>query len=169
MKKKRIITSTNKNKEEDSVYDCYLKAIKDNDYNLVEKHNKNIEYSAKKMNILRFRGLLESNKEKVIDEILEKTTIKKLGLTPLNMAEIYYDYKKYNKATEYLLQVKEATYLFYVVNLLKNMGENKKALEIIVTNKDFEMKEQEINEILKKEPNLKEYVDELCTKHKIII
>ena len=167
--KKRIITSTNKNKEEDSVYDCYLKAIKDNDYNLVEKHNKNIEYSAKKMNILRFRGLLESNKEKVIEEILEKTTIKKLGLTPLNMAEIYYDYKKYNKATEYLLQVKEANYLFYVVNLLKNMGENKKALEIIVTNKDFEMKEQEINEILKKEPNLKEYVDELCTKHKIII
>ena len=167
--KKRIITSTNKNKEEDSVYDCYLKAIKDNDYNLVEKHNKNIEYSAKKMNILRFRGLLESNKEKVIEEIIEKTTIKKLGLTPLNMAEIYYDYKKYNKATEYLLQVKEANYLFYVVNLLKNMGENKKALEIIVTNKDFEMKEQEINEILKKEPNLKEYVDELCTKHKIII
>ena len=83
------------------------------------------------------------------------------------MAEIYYDYKIYDKATEYLLQIKEANYLFYVVDLLKNMGENKKALEIVVSNKDFEMKEIQINEIIKKDPTLKEYVDELCVKYKI--
>lgn len=83
------------------------------------------------------------------------------------MAEIYYDYKIYDKATEYLLQVKETCYLFYVVDLLKNMGDYKNALEIIISNKDYEMKEGQINEILKKDPNLKEYVEELLTKYKV--
>ena len=85
------------------------------------------------------------------------------------MAEIYYDYKINNKATEYLMQIKEPAYLFYVVDLLKNMGEFKKALEIVVTNKDFDMKEAQINEILKRDPKLKEYFEELCAKHKLSI
>ena len=167
--KKNYVKLIELKKEEDTIYDYYLKAIKNNNYSIVEKQNKNLEYSSKKFNLLRFRALLESKKANEIDDILEKTPIKKLGLTPLNMAEIYYDYKMYEKATEYLLQVKEANYLFYVVDLLKNMTEYKKALEIVISNKDFEMKEIQINEILKKDPNLKEYVDELCIKYKINI
>ncbi len=85
------------------------------------------------------------------------------------MAEIYCDYKINNKATEYLMQIKEPAYLFYVVDLLKNMGEFKKALEIVVTNKDFDMKEAQINEILKRDPKLKEFFEELCAKHKLSI
>ena len=157
------------NKGDDTIYDYYLKAIKNDNYIFVEKQNKNLEYSQKKLYILRFRCLLENKKSKEIDEILEKTPIKKLGLSPLNMAEIYYDYKIYDKATEYLLQVKEINYLFYVVDLLKSMKDYKNALEIIISNKDFEMKEDIINDILKKDPTLKEYADELCTKYKINI
>ena len=157
------------NKGDDTIYDYYLNAIKNDNYIFVEKQNKNLEYSQKKLYILRFRCLLENKKSKEIDEILEKTPIKKLGLSPLNMAEIYYDYKIYDKATEYLLQVKEPNYLFYVIDLLKSMKDYKNALEIIISNKDFEMKEDIINDILKKDPTLKEYVDELCTKYKIII
>ena len=167
--KKNYVKLTEIKKDEDTIYDYYLKAIKNNNYSVVEKQNKNLEYSSKKLSLLRFRALLESKKAKEIDDILEKTPIKKLGLTPLNMAEIYYDYEMYEKATEYLLQVKEANYLFYVVDLLKNMAEYKKALEIVISNKDFEMKEIQINEIIKKDPKLKEYVDELCLKYKINI
>ena len=152
-----------------SVYDFYFNATKKNNYSWAENQNKNLEYSSKKMNILKFRALAEANKLNEIDEILEKTALKKLGLTPLDMAEIYYDYKINNKATEYLLQIKEPAYLYYVVDLLKNMEEYKKALEIIITNKDFDMKEVHINDILKKDPKLKEYIDELCVKHKINI
>jgi hypothetical protein len=166
-KKNNYIKSSEIKKEESTIYDYYLNAMKNENYIWVEKQNKNLEYSQKKLYILRFRALLESNKAKEIDEILEKTPIKKLGLTPLNMAEIYYDYKIYDKATEYLLQVKEACYLFYVVDLLKSMGDYKNALEIIISNKEYEMKEGQINEILKKDPNLKEYVEELLTKYKV--
>ena len=168
-KKNNLIKNFEINKDDDTIYDYYLKAIKNDNYAFVEKQNKNLDYSQKKLYILRFRCLLENNKSKEIDEILEKTPIKKLGLTPLNMAEIYYDYKIYDKATEYLLQVKEINYLFYVVDLLKSMKDYKNALEIIISNKDFQMKEEQINDILKKEPCLKEYVDELCSKYKIII
>ena len=171
-KNNNYLIRSEKNKEEYTVYDYYLQAIKNDNYSWIEKQNKNLEYSPKKLNILRFRALLERNKKEEIDEILEKTPIKKLGLTPLNMAEIYYDYKIYDKASEYLLQVKESNYLFYVVDLLKNIGDYKYykiALEIIISNKDYEMKEGQINEILKKEPKLKEYVDELCLKYKINI
>ena len=168
-KKNNYIKSSEIKQEESTVYDYYLKAIKNDNYAFVEKQNKNLDYSQKKLYILRFRCLLKNNKSKEIDEILEKTPIKKLGLTPLNMAEIYYDYKIYDKATEYLLQVKEINYLFYVIDLLKSMKDYKNALEIIISNKDFQMKEEQINDILKKEPCLKEYVDELCSKYKIII
>ena len=165
--KNNYISNNDKAQTEETVYDLYFKSIKKDNYAFVEKQNKNLEYSSKKLNLLRFRALIEDKKLKEVDDILEKTPLKKLGLTPLNMAEIYYDYKIYDKATEYLLQIKEANYLFYVVDLLKNMGENKKALEIVVSNKDFEMKEIQINEIIKKDPTLKEYVDELCVKYKI--
>jgi hypothetical protein len=165
--KNGFISNTGKNKTDGTVYDFYFKSIKKFEYTFVEKQNKNLEYSSKKLNLLKFRSLIEDKKLKDVDEILEKTPLKKLGLTPLNMAEIYYDYKIYDRAAEYLMQVKEANYLFYVVDLLKNMGENKKALEIVISNKDFEMKEMQINEIIKKDPTLKEYVDELCVKYKI--
>ena len=167
--KNGYISNTGKDQTDGTVYDCYSKAIKKFEYAFVERQNKNLEYSSKRLNLLKFRALIEDKKLQDVDEILERTPLKKLGLTPLNMAEIYYDYKIYDRASEYLMQVKEVNYLFYVVDLLKNMGENKKALEIVISNKDFEMKEIQINEILKKDPTLKEYVDELCVKYKVNI
>ena len=119
------------------------------------------------MNIIRFRSCLEKNIPEVIDTILEKTPLKKLGLTPLNMGEIYYDYKFYNKATEYLMQVKESGNNNYVVTMLKNMGKNKEALEVIFSDKDNDNLPLLVNDILKIEPSLKGYVDELCSKYKI--
>ena len=167
--KNGYISNTGKDQTDGTVYDCYSKAIKKFEYTFVERQNKNLEYSPKRLNLLKFRALIEDKKLQDVDEILERTPLKKLGLTPLNMAEIYYDYKIYDRASDYLMQVKEVNYLFYVVDLLKNMGENKKALEIVISNKDFEMKEIQINEILKKDPTLKEYVDELCVKYKVNI
>ena len=152
-----------------TVGDCMLKACKKEKYNWVEGQNKNLDYSNKKLHLMRFRALLEMNNTAVIDAILEKTTLKKLGLTPLNMGEIYYDYKLYDKATEYLIQVKEQENLSYVVELLRSMSKYKEALEIIISDKDNEAKGTLVNEILHKDPSLKYYVDELCVKYKVYL
>lgn len=151
-----------------TVNDCFLNGTKNNKYNWLEtQNNKFLDYSNKKLNIIRFRSCLEKNIPEVIDTILEKTPLKKLGLTPLNMGEIYYDYKFYNKATEYLMQVKESGNNNYVVTMLKNMGKNKEALEVIFSDKDNDNLPLLVNDILKIEPSLKGYVDELCSKYKI--
>ena len=152
-----------------TVGDCMLKACKKEKYNWVEGQNKNLDYSNKKLHLMKFRALLEMNNSPAIDAILEKTTLKKLGLTPLNMGEIYYDYKLYNKATEYLIQVKEKENLSYVIELLRSMNKYKEALEIIISDKDNEAKGTMVNEILHKDPNLKYYVDELCVKYKVYL
>jgi len=152
-----------------TVGDCMLKACKKEKYNWVEGQNKNLDYSNKKLHLMKFRALLEMNNSPAIDAILEKTTLKKLGLTPLNMGEMYYDYKLYNKATEYLIQVKEKENLSYVIELLRSMNKYKEALEIIISDKDNEAKGTMVNEILHKDPSLKYYVDELCVKYKVYL
>ena len=85
------------------------------------------------------------------------------------MAEIYYDYKNYEKATEYLLQVKEREYFSYIIELYKSMNKYEEALEMIISDKENENKGLMVNEILRKEPKLKYYVDELCVKYKVYL
>ena len=127
-----------------------------------------LEYSSKKLNIIRFRAYLEMKRPDAIDCQLEKTSLKKLGLTPLNMAEIYFDYKYYDKASEYLKQVKEKKDNYnYIIGLLKDMNKNEEALEFIISDKELEEKEFFVNDILKKNSNLKNYVNELCRKYKV--
>ena len=150
-----------------TVYDCFLNGFKKGKSNLIESKNKNLDYSNKKLNIIRFRAYLEMNTPEQIDNILEKTPLKKLGLTPMHMGEMYYDYKFYSKATDYLLQVKEKEYNSYIIDLLISMGKNKEALEIIISDKDNENMVDLVNDILKKNPKLKEYVDQLCVKYKV--
>ena len=66
-----------------TVGDCMLKACKKEKYNWVEGQNKNLDYSNKKLHLMKFRALLEMNNSPAIDAILEKTTLKKFAnLTP---------------------------------------------------------------------------------------
>ena len=162
-----IIHYSEKNIYNKNIYECFLEGCKKGKFNFIEGKNKNLEYSSKKLNIIRFRAYLQMNRPEAIDEQLEKTSLKKLGLTPMNMAEIYYDYKFYDKATEYILQVKESNYSIYCIELLKNMGKYKEALELIISDKDIEDKAVLVREILVKDPELKNLVDELSVKYKV--
>ena len=150
-----------------TVYDCYSNGIKNEKYNWIEGQNKHLEYSTKKLNIIRFRAYLEMKKPEAIDSQIEKTSLKKLGLTPMNIGEIYYDYKMYDKATEYLMQVKDSGYSLYIIDLLKSMNKYKEALEVVFWDKTIEQKERLINEIIQKDPNLKNDVNELCVQYKV--
>ena len=150
-----------------TVYDCYLNGIKNEKYNWIEGQNKHLEYSTKKLNIIRFRAYLEMKKPEAIDSQIEKTSLKKLGLTPMNIGEIYYDYKMYDKATEYLMQVKDSGYSLYIIELFKSMNKYKEALEVVFWDKTIEKKEKLINELIQKDPNLKNDVNELCVQYKV--
>ena len=152
-----------------TINDCIVSAYQKEKANWIESQNKNLEYSNKKLYIIKFRSYLEKRRPDAIDAQLEKTSLKKLGLTPLNMAEIYYDYKNYEKATEYLLQVKEREYFSYIIELYKSMNKYEEALEMIISDKENENKGVMVSEILRKEPKLKYYVDELCVKYKVYL
>ena len=90
-----------------------------------------------------------------------------MGLTPMHLGEMYYDYKYYDKATEYLMQVKDPFYFSYVVDILKSMEKYKEALEVIISSKNNENKAIMVEEIIRKQPRLQTYVNELCEKYKV--
>ena len=152
-----------------SIYDCYKNGFKKAQSSWIESENKHFDYSTKKLNLLKFRTYLELKRPDAVDTVLQKTSLKKLGLTPMNMGEIYYDNKYYEKSTEYLIQVKEPFDFTYVIDILKSMEKYKEALEFIISNKDFDDKEIMVKEILKKQPKYENYVNELCEKYKVTL
>ena len=151
-----------------SVYDCYKNGYMKGLGNWIESENsKHFDYSHKKLNLLKFRSYLEMKRPDAIDNQLAKTSLKKMGLTPLHLGEMYYDYNYYDKATEYLMQVKEPEYFSYIVDILKSMQKYKEALEVIIASKNNSAKQIMVNDILKKQPTLQRYVDEFCAKYKV--
>ena len=150
-----------------SIYDCYKSGYMKGKANFIEPQNKHFDYSSKKMNLLKLRSYLELKRPDAIDSQLAKTSLKKMGLTPMHLGEMYYDYKYYDKATEYLMQVKDPYYFSYVVDILKSMEKYKEALEVIISCKENENKAIMVEDIIRKQPRLQTYVNELCEKYKV--
>lgn len=144
--------------------------VDQNKYNWVEAQNsKNFELSTKKLSLLRMKTYAENGNFSDIENTITKVTLKKLGLTPLNIAEIYFEYKQYDKAVEYIKQITEADYFDYKIDMLQFMEKYEDALEIIISdkNKDVERMKQACDDILAKRPDLKKKLDELCLQYKV--
>jgi len=150
-----------------SVYDCFKNGFKKNEENFIESENKALKYSNKKLYMLKIRAYLEENALQKVNALLEKVPIKKMGVTHLQLGEIYYDYKYYDKAAESLVLEKDEYYFSYILGLLKEMNKNKEALEVIIKSKTDINKLAMVNDILKKEPRFKNHVEELCAKYKV--
>ena len=150
-----------------SIYDCFKNGIEKNEENFIESQNKNLEYSHKKLYLLKIRTYLEMKAPQKVIALLEKVPLKKMGVTHMQLGEIYYDYKYYDQAAENLLLEKDDYFFSYILDLLKDMNKNKEALEFIIKNKNDINKPAMVNDILKKEPRLKKFVDELCGKYKV--
>jgi len=104
---KAIIHYSEKDPFRVSVYECFKKGFMKEESNWIETQNKNIQYSPKKLHLIKFRSYLELKRPDAIENQLQKTPLKKLGLNPINLAEIYYDYKYYDQAARWLVQVKD--------------------------------------------------------------
>ena len=103
---------------DNSIYDCYKLGVKENKLKWIEGENKNYELNAKKMAVMRIRTMAENGKIDMIEQLVKDNSLKKLNLTPLNLAELYFDYKKYDLATEYIKQINNPEYFDYKVDML---------------------------------------------------
>ena len=158
------------NQYDDSIYDCYKLGIMNGKESMIEsQNNKNFSLNTKKMTIIKFRTYAEKGNFDDIESIINKVTLKKLGLTPINMAEIYMEYNKYDKAVEYIKQITDADYFDYKVDMLKYMEKYEDALEVIISdkNKDTERMKTLVESIEKKRPDLKKKVEDLCLQYKV--
>ena len=162
-----IIKKNNIEAFDNSIYDCYKQGVKENKFNWIEGQNKNYELSPKKMAIMKIRAMAENGKILMVDKMIKESSLKKLNLTPLNMAELYFDYNQYDLAVEYIRQINNADYFDYKVEMLLYMEKYEDAIDIIISSKNMDRMPELINEVLMKKPSLKEKVKELCTKYKV--
>ena len=164
---KEIIHYTETEPYKVSVYDCFKKGYTKEQGNWIESQNKNLDYSSKRLNLIKFRSYLEIRRPDAIENQLQKTPLKKLGLTPINLAEVFYDYKYYDKAAYWLIQVKDPNYYPYVVDMFKHMKKYKEWLEFVIASKNNDNKVDMVNEVLAVSPGLERFVEEYCNKYKV--
>ena len=152
---------------DNSIYDCYKLGVKANEFRWIETQNKNYELNPKKIAVMKFRTMAENGKIDLIEPIVKESSLKKLNLTPLNLAELYFDYKKYDLAVEYIRQMNNSDYFEYKIDMLLYMEKYEDALDIILSSKKIDRMPELVNNILRKKPNLDSLVKELCTKYKV--
>ena len=143
--------------------------MKEPKYNLFEKYNnKNFGYSQEGMSILKLTVYGEDEKVLEMDSYIKKySSLKKIGLTNLNMAEIYYKCKNYQKAVEYIKNVNDSIYINYKINMLEYIEKYEDALEVIISEKNLANPVDLINRILARDPSLKDKIDQICEKYKV--
>ena len=164
---KQYIANTDTGSFDNSIYDCYKICFSKHNLAIPEKENKNYKLSDKKFMILKLRTLAENNRFDEIDEILNlvKGNLKKLNITPFNLAQLYYDFKNFDKATEYIKEIIDPDYFTFKIEMLKNMEKYDEAIEIIISDKDCDRKEDLVNDILIKRPDLRTKSNELFKKY----
>ena len=157
-------------KYDDSIYDCYKLGIMNGKETMIESQNsKNFLLGNKKVTLIKFRTYAEQGKFDEIENIINKFTLKKLGLSAINMAEIYMEYNKYDKAVEYIKQINDADYFDYKIDMMLFMEKYEDALEVIISDKYKEPDKIKklVENIQKKRPDLKKKVEDLCLQYKV--
>ena len=90
-------------------------------------------------------------------------------LSPINLAELYVDFKDYDQALEFINQVKERDYFEYKTKILLYMEKYEETLEVYFSEGDFEDNSPTIQDLLKKKPELQGKVKELSVKYKKVL
>jgi hypothetical protein len=152
-----------------SLYDTYKIGVKADKYSWIETQNKHFNFSSEGMSIMRVMTYAENGQFNDIDLMIRKSSnnIKKLGLTHLNLGEIFFRFNKYDKAAENIKLINDTYYLLYKVEMLELMNKYDIALEVIISDKNSTNKRNLVNGIISKKPELKKKADELFMKYKV--
>ena len=118
---------------------------------------------------MKLLTLLEDQRFMDIDEFFKKynNNVKKMGLTYLNVAEIFYKFKKYQKAVDYIKGISDPEYLNYKIEMLEYINEIESALEVIISDKTIGNMTELVNRFIQKKPELQEKADKLCVQYKV--
>ena len=152
---------------DNSIYDCYKLGVKNNKFDWIEGQNKNYDLNDKKMTIMRFRTMAENNKIELIEEIIKTSSLKRLGITAINMADLYFDFKQYDLVVKYLKLITHPDYFEYKIEMLKYMEKYEDAIEVAISSKNMDKIPYVVNDILKRKPDLQKLVEDLCVKYKV--
>ncbi len=168
-KEKNVVPKPEETSFDISIYDTYKFGVKADRYNWIETKNKHFSFSSEGMSIMRCMTYGERGQFGDIDTLVKKysNNIKKIGLTHLNLGEIYFKFKKYDKAAEYIKLNNDSCYLIYKIEMLDIMDRYDIALEIIISDKNAINKRNLVNNIISKRPDLKQKADELFLKYKV--
>ena len=154
---------------DNSIYDVYKNLISNKNESSLETINKNFDLGPKKISILKIRTYYETNNLTELNKMTGATSLKKINLTPLALAELYFDNKNYDKVVEYIKQITDNDCFEYKINILLYIEKYLDAAEVIITDKYCNRKELMINDILNKKPELKHDIKRLCEKLKFNI
>ena len=168
-----VIKQTDVSQFDNSVYDCYKAAIKNDKFGLVEiRNNKCFNMTPRKLNVLRINAYAEAKK---IQEILaianNPAEIKKANLTYLNFAEIFIELHEKERAADMIKRITEIDYFDYKIEMLKYIEKYADALDIVIKEKGIEddKKTMLIREILMKNPDLRTKANELLNANGVNI
>ena len=154
-----------------SIYDFYkygFKEITEENNNCIEIYNKVFGFPQEGMSILKLLSYGESKRFLEIEGIIKKyNNIKKIGLSNLNMAEIFYKFEKYDKSVEYIKLVNEPKYIDYKIEMLESINKFETALEVIISDKNIANTKELVDKIIRKKPELEKIANELYAKYKI--
>ena len=146
---------------DNSIFECFEKAIS-KDLELVTKHNKNsFKLSTRKITILRFKELFKKGKNSEIEKIIEEEGIKKLDISYIKIASMFFEHGDKKKAEDYANRENNVNLFEDKANLLIKLEKYIEAGEAALKIKDRDKFEEIFNTIGKKTANNKELRDPL--------
>ena len=170
---KGIYTKNDTTNFDNSIFDCFEKAIP-TEFDWVLKQNHNyFKLSNRKITILRFKQLFKNKKIDEIENIINKEGIKKLDISYVKIAKMFFDNGNRDKALEYAqkenneLLVEEKVDI--LIKLEKYIEAAEAALKIKDRDKFEEIFDNKLGPKVKNDPNLIEQIQIIHDKKKIII
>lgn len=154
-----------------SIYDTYKLGVKAEKYNWIETQNKTFNFSPEGMIIMRLISYGEIPTIGAIEAAVKKNinNLKKMNLTYLNLADIYFMSKSYDNAAQIIKYINDPLYFEYKIEMLKYMDKLDIALEAIITDKTVENKEELVMDIIKNKPKLKFKAKALAEKNNVVL
>ena len=157
-----------------SIYDTYKIALKEKkNYNVIKTKNGEFGFPQEGLSMVRFISLAENGDFEGIDEIIKNNynSLKKFNLSFLNMAEIFFKYKQYDKAVKVIKLIIDPFYFQYKIDMIKYMNKLEDSLEIIITDKNIDVSNMNfiLKDIINNDPNLLKKAKEIALKYKVAI
>ena len=158
---KNIYTKDETTNFDNSIFECFERAISKDPELVIKQNQKYFKLSTRKITILRFKELFKKGKEAEIEKIIEEEGIKKLDISYIKIATMFFEHGNKQKALEYADKETKENLYEDKANLLIKLEKYREAAEAALKIKDRDKFEEIFNTIAKKLSNNKEMRDAL--------